>query len=169
MSDSASAMGLASFSEAWPPPKATASSWLTKDQVTASVIPWDASARRTVAMRCCSVVSTFGATGSTRTRGIGSTSSMPTMRTISSTRSALPSTSARQDGVVTCQGLPLRSTSKPRRASVSACVSSSTSRPERRETSDGGNAMVRDAAGMAPASCIGPAVPPHRSRIRRVA
>ena len=116
MSDMSAAIGLASTSGRSPPPKASAASWPMNDQVTASIRPRAASARLArrvrVWMRVRSGASAPGVAGS----GAGGTRSTPTMRTTSSTRSALASTSGRQLGTVTEASPSLRCafTMKPR-------------------------------------------------------
>jgi len=169
MSDSASAIGLASLSAGAPPPKARASRCAMNDHVTASTMPRAASARRAVAMRVCRVVRTLRVTGAGRGSAVSATSSMPTMRTTSSTRSALPSTSCRHVGVVTRHGSADRSTSKPSAPSTRSDVSRATSIPDSRNTSPGGKLIVRRPCGTVPATSTGPARPPQSSRIIRVA
>lgn len=97
MSDMSDAIGFSSFSAGAPPPKSVACAAGMKDQVTASSMPRAASAaaRRE---RICSVVRIFWLTSPRRGRGCALISLMPWMRMTSSTRSALPSTSGRQDG-----------------------------------------------------------------------
>ncbi len=101
MSDRSDAIGLASASSALPPPNNSASGFETNDQVTASTRPRAASARLARRVRFWIGVSTGLRGASPRSNGVSGTWSTPTMRTTSSTISALPSTSARQDGTAT--------------------------------------------------------------------
>ena len=83
------------------------------DQVTASVSPRAASARLALRVRTCAVVSTGLRGASPRPNGVDGMRSTPTMRTISSTMSALPSMSGRHDGAATFTRLSWPATKKP--------------------------------------------------------
>jgi len=98
MSESSAAIGLASASAESPPPNSSASRCEMNDQVTASSMPRDASARLALPVRTCAGVSTGLGSVSPRSNGVAGTRSTPRMRTTSSTTSALPSTSGRHDG-----------------------------------------------------------------------
>ena len=84
------------------------------DQVTASTMPRAASARLARRVRSWIGVSTGLRGASPRSNGVSGTLSTPTMRTISSTMSALPCTSVRQEGTATFTTGPLPATMKPR-------------------------------------------------------
>ena len=114
MSERSDAIGLASASSGWPPPNNSASGFDTNDQVTASARLRAASARLALRVRFWIGVSTGLRGASPRSNGVSGTLSTPTMRTTSSTISALPSTSARQDGTATFTTLPVPATKKPR-------------------------------------------------------
>ena len=86
------------------------------DQVTASIMPRTASARLAARVRICSVVRILPLTASWLASGCGAMLSTPWMRMTSSTRSALPSMSGRQDGTATSTTSPesLRREAEPR-------------------------------------------------------
>ena len=90
MSERSEAIGLASASSAWPPPNNSACGLEMNDQVTASTMPRAASARLARRVRSWIGVSTGLRASSPRSNGVIGTLSTPTMRTISSTMSALP-------------------------------------------------------------------------------
>ncbi len=136
MSDMSAAIGLASFSSGLPPPKASACLAGMKDQVTASIMPRTASARRAARVRICSVVRIRPFTAAWLPSGCGRMLSTPCMRMTSSTRSALPSTSGRQDGTVTSTTGPEPETPKPSRVRIDRLSSAGTSSPVRRATSE---------------------------------
>ena len=83
------------------------------DQVTASIRPRAASARLALRVRTCSGVSTGLRGASPRSNGVDGMRSTPTMRTTSSTMSALPSMSGRHDGTATFTRSPCPATKKP--------------------------------------------------------
>ena len=111
-------IGLASSSAAAPPPNAFASAAGMNDQVIASTRPRAASVRRARRARFWRSVSTARATPAGRGSGVAGTRSRPAMRTTSSTRSAAPCKSGRQDGVVTLMTSPLPRTSQPSDSSI---------------------------------------------------
>ncbi len=113
MSERSAAMGFASASAGSPPPKSSACFFEMNDQVTASTNPLAASARLAARVRLCKAVSTGRRALAPRSNGVGGTRSRPRMRTISSTRSALPSTSPRQLGAATFTVSPEPATMKP--------------------------------------------------------
>ena len=94
MSESSAAIGLASASSGLPPPNSSACFLAMNDQVTASTRLRAASARLALRVRTWIGVSTGLRGASPRSNGVGGTRSTPRMRTISSTTSALPCTSA---------------------------------------------------------------------------
>ncbi|MNX90382.1 hypothetical protein D3C86_1224280 [compost metagenome] len=142
MSDISAAMGLASFRAGEPPPKSFACASGMKDQVTASSMPRLASARRAVRVRICSVVRIRPLTAPKLSSGSGLILSTPWMRMTSSTRSALPSTSGRQEGTVTETRSPVPSTPKPRPLRMARLSCEETSRPVRRLTSASGKSTT---------------------------
>ena len=73
------------------------------------------------------------------------------MRTTSSTRSAEPSTSLRQDGGVTFSGVPV-STANPRLVRMRVISGSGRSRPARRFTASGVKSIRRFQSGARPAT-----------------
>ena len=77
-----------------------------KEKLIVSLKPRAASVRRTRRVRRCAGVSVGLATASSRASGTDGTLSRPWMRTTSSTRSAVPSMSRRQDGGVTVSIAP---------------------------------------------------------------
>ena len=83
-----------------PPPNSSAAGLEMNDQVTASRRPSAASARLAGRVRFCSSVSTGAGTPVRARQRRRGTRSRPAMRTISSTRSALPSMSGRQVGTI---------------------------------------------------------------------
>ena len=93
MSERSAAIGLASASSGLPPPNSSACGFEMNDQVTASTMPRAASARLALRVRIWIGVSTGLRGASPRSNGVDGTRSTPTMRTTSSTMSALPSTS----------------------------------------------------------------------------
>ena len=93
MSDRSDAMGLASASSALPPPNNSACGLAMNDHVTASTMPRAASARLARRVRSWIGLRTGLRGASPRSNGVIGTLSTPTMRTISSTMSALPCTS----------------------------------------------------------------------------
>ena len=142
MSDSSAAIGLASASSGWPPPNSSACGLEMNDQVTASTRPRAASARLALRVRTCAGVSTGLRGASPRSNGVDGTRSTPTMRTISSTRSALPSMSGRHDGGATFTRSPWPATKKPSLVSTRRISGRSSSRPASRFTSVGGKSMI---------------------------
>ena len=94
-------IGLASRSEACPPPKCRACASPMKDQVMASTSPRVASVRLAVRTRFWLAVRTARVTPPSRGSGVKGMRSAPESRTTSSTRSAAPWMSGRQEGVVT--------------------------------------------------------------------
>ncbi len=99
------------------------------DHVTASIMPRAASAR--LARRVRSWIGLrIGLRGaSPRSNGVIGTWSTPTMRTISSTMSALPCTSERHDGTAIFTTGPLPATMKPRWPRMRLISASGTSMP----------------------------------------
>ena len=149
MSESSAAIGLASASSGAPPPKCFASSLPMKDQVTASTMPREASARRASDTRFWASVSTgFSTVASRRGKGVEGTRSSPPMRVISSTRSALPSMSGRQEGGITFAKRSSELKLKPSRLKVVSAAMSSMSRPVRRFVSLNGKSIVRRWSGI---------------------
>ena len=142
MSDMSAAIGLASFSSGWPPPNSFACASGMNDQVTASIMPRTASARLALRVRTCSVVRILPLTAPKLGSGCGAIFSTPWMRITSSTRSALPSTSGRQDGTATSTVAPEPFGVKPRRDRMSRLVCAGTSRPVSRFTSATGKATI---------------------------
>ena len=169
MSLRSAAIALASLSSGLPPPKRVAASAEMNDQVTASSRPRAASARFTSRRRFCIVVSMRGATPVSRGSGSSGTLSTPSMRITSSTRSAFCVTSGRNDGTVTVSTGALRETPNPSRVSSSAIRAGARARPVSRRTSLTGNSITVPAASTWPATTISCGVPPHISRISRVA
>ena len=113
MSDRSAAIGLASDSDARPPPKASAWRFDTKDHVTASIMPRAARVRLARRVRFCRTVRTAEGTCASRGNGVTGIASTPAMRMTSSTRSALPSMSGRQLGAVTSTTGPSPRTANP--------------------------------------------------------
>ena len=113
------------------------------DQVTASTMPRAASARLARRVRSWIGVSTGLRGASPRSNGVIGTLSTPTMRTISSTISALPCTSVRQDGIATFTTGPLPAIMKPSRVRMPRICGSGTSMPASRFTSESGKSMTR--------------------------
>ena len=146
MSDRSAAIGLASASSACPPPNNSACALAMNDQVTASAMPRAASARFALRVRTCCAVSTGLRGASPRSNGVNGTLSTPTMRTISSTMSALPSTSLRHDGIAIFTVSPAPAAKKPRCLSTRFISVSGTSRPDRRFTSVTGKSITRSSA-----------------------
>ena len=163
MSDRSAAIGLASASSACPPPNSSACALPMNDHVTASTMPRAASARLALRLRTCSDVRIGLRASSPRGNGVNGTLSTPTMRTTSSTMSALPSMSLRHDGIATFTVSPAPATKKPRWSSTRFISGSGTSRPERRFTSATGNSMMRSSACAEPATVISDGVPPQKS------
>ncbi len=165
MSDRSAAIGLASGSAGRPSPNSSASLRETKDQVTASTRPEAASARLAWRVRRCSGVRMACATPSpSGGSGLGSTRSTPAMRTTSSTRSAVPATSGRNEGTRTNSVVASpasRASSKPSASRILAISAGSSVRPVRRATSLSGKAMRTSGSGTAPASVTAEAVPPQ--------
>ena len=169
MSDRSAAIGFASASSLWPPPNNSACGLATNDQVTASTRPRAASARLALRVRRWIEVSTGLRGASPRSNGANGMRSTPTMRTTSSTRSALPSTSGRHDGTVTASDAPVPASPKPRSPRICLISTGLTSRPARRLTSLSGKSMTRAGAVGSPATVMADGSPPHRSSTRRVA
>ena len=142
MSDMSAAIGLASFSSGWPPPKSSACFAGMNDQVTASIMPRTASARLAARVRICRMVRILALTASCAPSGCGAILSTPWMRITSSTRSALPSTSGRQDGTVTSTTSPSPFGPKPSRFNMSRLSAFGTSMPVSRFTSEIGNETI---------------------------
>ena len=113
------------------------------DHVTASTMPRAASARLARRVRSWIGVSTGLRGASPRSNGVIGTLSTPTMRTISSTMSALPWTSERHDGTATFTTGPLPAIMKPRWSRMRRISGSGTSMPARRLTSVSGKSMTR--------------------------
>ena len=113
MSDKSAAIGLASASSGLPPPNNSACGFAMNDQVTASTRPRAASARLALRVRNWIGVSTGLRGASPRSNGVAGTRSTPTMRTTSSTMSALPCTSGRHDGTAIFTLRPWPATKKP--------------------------------------------------------
>ena len=163
ISDSSAAIGLASASSGLPPPNNSAWALAMKDQVTASTKLRAASARLALRVRTWIAVR-IGLRGlSPRGNGVRGTRSTPTMRTTSSTISALLRTSARQEGTAILTRSPWPATKNPRRSSTPRISWSGTVRPARRLSSDNGKSMTISGASAAPATVISDGVPPHRS------
>ena len=141
MSDSSAAIGLASASSGWPPPNSSACGLEMNDQVTASIRPRAASARLALRVRTCAVVSTGLRGASPRPNGVDGMRSTPTMRTISSTMSALPSMSGRHDGAATFTRLSWPATKKPSLVEHAAHLGQARSRPASRFTSLSGKSI----------------------------
>ena len=91
------------------------------------------------------------------------------MRVISSTRSASPPISGRQDGTAAFMRPFSRSVSNPSASRISACRSAGTSTPPRVATRSLRNSTERFQSGMAPADVGMLVSPPQNSRIRRAA
>ncbi len=99
MSERSAAIGLASASDGSPPPNSSAARFEMKDHVTASRSDSAASVRRASRVRfCCGVSTGAGTPSSGRGRGVTGARSMPAMRKICSTTSALTRTSGRHEG-----------------------------------------------------------------------
>ena len=124
MTFNSSLIGLASVQA--PPPIALACASDRKLQVSVSLSPRAAAARRARLSRRCSGVAVGLATPAARGSGTGATESIPSMRMISSTRSAGPSTSRRAGGGNTVQS---PSTVKPSAVRIARWRSSATARP----------------------------------------
>ena len=169
MSERSAAIGLASASSACPPPNSSDCALPMNDHVTASTIPRLASARRALRVRTCATVSTGLRALSPRSNGVNGTRSTPKMRTASSTMSALPSTSGRQDGIATFTTSPAPARKKPRWPSTRFNSGSGTSSPDSRFTSASGNSMIRSSAWAAPATVTSDGVPPQKSSTSCVA
>ena len=129
MSESSAAIGLASASSGLPPPNNSACGLEMNDQVTASTRLRAASARLALRVRIWIGVSTGLRGASPRGNGVDGTRSTPTMRTISSTISALPWTSGRHDGTATFTRSPWPATKKPSRSSTRRISGSGTVEP----------------------------------------
>ena len=138
MSERSAAIGLASASSGRPPPNSSACGFAMNDHVTASTMPRAASARRARRVRDCSGVSTGLRASSPRSNGVIGTLSTPTMRTISSTMSALPWTSVRHDGTAIFTTGPVPAIMKPSRCRMPRASGSGTSMPASRFSSDSG-------------------------------
>ena len=169
MSERSAAIGLASASSGLPPPNSSACGLAMNDQVTASTRLRAASARLALRVRNWIGVSTGLRGASPRSNGVGGTRSTPTMRTTSSTMSALPCTSGRHDGTAILTRSPWPATKKPRRSSTRRISGSGTSRPASRLSSDSGKSMMRSGGSALPATVISDGVPPHSSSTMRVA
>ena len=169
MSESSAAIGLASASSGLPPPNSSACGLAMNDQVTASTRLRAASARLALRVRTWIGVSTGLRGASPRSNGVSGTRSTPTMRTTSSTMSALFRTSARQDGTAIFTRSPWPATKKPRRSSMRRISGSGTARPASRLSSDSGKSMTVSGVRRAPATVISDGVPPHRSSTMLVA
>ena len=139
------------------------------DQVTASTMPRAASARLARRVRFCIAVSTGLRASSPRSNGVIGTLSTPTMRTISSTMSALPCTSVRQEGIATFTTGPLPATMKPRWPRMRRISASGTSIPARRLTSLSGKSMMRSSPKALPTTTFSDGVPPQSSMTSFVA
>ena len=126
-----------------PPPNNSAAGLAMNDQVTASTMPRAASARLARRVRSWIGVSTGLRGASPRSNGVIGTLSTPTMRTISSTMSALPCTSVRQDGTATFTTGPLPAIMKPRWLRMRRISGSGTSMPASRFTSASGKSITR--------------------------
>jgi len=90
------------------------------------------------------------------------------MRTISSTISALPCTSERQDGTAIFSRGPLPATMKPRWVRIRRTCGSGTSMPASRFTSDNGKSITRSSPNALPTTTFSDGVPPpdfrHQAR-----
>ena len=106
-----------------------------------------ASARLALRVRIWIGVSTGLRATSPRGNGVGGTLSTPTMRTISSTMSALPSTSGRQDGTATfiLSGAP--AAKKPRCSRMRRASGCVIFRPDSRGTSPSGKSITFSGTG----------------------
>ena len=163
MSERSAAIGLASASSGLPPPNSSACGFAMNDHVTASSIPRAASARLPLRVRSWIGVSTGLRGASPRPNGVDGTRSTPTMRTTSSTMSALPSTSARHDGTAIFTLLPVPAAKKPRWPSTRLTSVRPTSRPARRGSSSSGKSMMRSGASALPATVTCDGSPPQKS------
>ena len=163
MSESSAAIGLASASSGLPPPNSSACGLEMNDQVTASVSPRAASARLALRVRTCAVVSTGFRGASPRPNGVEGMRSTPTMRTISSTMSALPSMSGRHDGAATFTRLSWPATKKPSLVSTRRISIRLRSRPASRFNSLVGKSMTFSGASALPATVTSDGVPPQSS------
>ena len=152
MSERSAAIGLASASSGLPPPNNSAWALEMNDQVTASTRLRAASARLALRVRNWIGVSTGLRGASPRSNGVGGTLSTPTMRTTSSTMSALPSTSGRHDGTAIFTRSLWPATKKPRRSSTRRISGCGTVRPARRLSSDSGKSMMRSRGSALPAT-----------------
>ena len=169
MSERSDAIGLASASSLFPPPNSSAAALEMNDQVTASIMPRAASARLARRVRSWIGVSTALRGASPRSNGVIGTLSTPTMRTISSTISALPCTSVRQDGIATFITGPLPAMTKPRRLRMPRISGSGTSMPASRFTSVSGKSITRSSPYGLPTTTFSDGVPPQISITIRVA
>ncbi len=144
MSERSAAIGLASASSALPPPNSSACGFETNDQVTASTMPRVASARLALRVRSCIGVRTGLRAVSPRSNGVDGTRSTPTMRTISSTMSALPCTSGRHDGTAIFTTLPCPAIRKPSRVEHAAAFPGMAPRvPASRLISESGKSITQ--------------------------
>ena len=169
MSERSAAIGLASASSGLPPPNSSAWALEMNDQVTASTRLRAASARLALRTRNWIAVSTGLRGAAPRSNGVDGTLSTPTMRTTSSTMSALPSTSGRHDGTAIFTRSPWPATKKPSRSSTRRISACGTVRPARRLSSDSGKSMTRSRGSALPATVASDGVPPHKSSTMRVA
>ena len=163
MSESSAAIGLASASAALPPPNNSASRLETNDQVTASSRPRAASARLALRVRFWIGVSTGLRACSPRGNGVDGTWSTPTMRTSSSTMSALPCTSGRHDGTATLTRSPWPAAKKPSFSSTRRISGSDSLMPASRGNSLSGKSMTVSFGVGSPATTISDGSPPQRS------
>ncbi len=162
MSESSDEIGLASLQRLrWPPPKSFACASGRNDQVTASLRPRAASVRRAATMRFCSGLSTGLATAAGR--GIACEAAhcrARQMRQTSSTRSASPCTSGRQDGTAAEQARPASRSRRSRaRSECASARASGTSMPPK--------AFTRSCAGDSCALCRAPRPAMTSSEARR--
>ena len=169
MSERSDAIGLASASAGWPPPNNSACGFEMNDQVTASTMPRAASARLALRVRFWIGVSTAWCDSPSRGNGVEGTRSTPTMRTISSTMSALPATSGRHDGGAIFRSVPVPATWKPRCTSTRLSSGNATSMPASRASSPTGKSNITSRGVISPASTVSDGVPPARSITMRVA
>ena len=127
-----------------------------KLQVTASLSPRAAAARRALRSIICAGVAVGRATPGARGNGVEGTLSRPWMRSNFLDQSAGPSTSRRHDGTATCH-VSSRLTLKPSRCNISCCRSSGTATPasaaqrpaDRQRLVGTGGAPAHDLRGLA--------------------
>ena len=154
MSDRSDAIGLASASSLPAAAEHSAAGFAMNDHVTASTMPRAASARLARRVRSWIGVRIGLRGASPRSNGVIGTLSTPTMRTISSTMSALPCTSVRQDGTAIFTTGPLPAIMKPRWLRMRFISGSGTSIPASRFTSVSGKSITRSSPKALPTTMV---------------